>query len=71
MTQHRFFDDSWLKLQRDYWDGLAKMGRQAMGVENSPASSGATAPWLAAMEQWWKALSRRRPMIRRATSCSG
>ncbi|WP_462321573.1 class III poly(R)-hydroxyalkanoic acid synthase subunit PhaE, partial [Halochromatium sp.] len=57
MTQNAFLDDSWLKLQRDYWDGLAKMGRQAMGVENSPASNSAAAPWLAAMEQWWKTFS--------------
>ncbi|MEA3639305.1 MAG: class III poly(R)-hydroxyalkanoic acid synthase subunit PhaE [Lamprobacter sp.] len=58
MTQNAFFDDSWLKLQRDYWDGLAKMGRQAMGVESSsPASNSASAPWLAAMEQWRKALA--------------
>ncbi len=57
MTQNAFFDDSWLKLQRDYWDGLAKMGRQAMGVESSQASNRASAPWLAAMEQWWKTLS--------------
>ncbi|MCF7995232.1 MAG: class III poly(R)-hydroxyalkanoic acid synthase subunit PhaE [Chromatiaceae bacterium] len=57
MTQNAFFDDSWLKLQRDYWDGLAKMGSQAMGMESSPASNSAAAPWLAAMEQWRKALA--------------
>ncbi len=57
MTQNAFFDDSWLKLQRDYWDGLAKMGRQAMGAESGPASNSASAPWLAAMEQWRKALA--------------
>ena len=59
MTQNRFFDDNWLKLQHDYWDGLAKMGRQVMGVESSPASNSASAsaPWLAAMDQWRKALA--------------
>ncbi|MFP4496518.1 MAG: class III poly(R)-hydroxyalkanoic acid synthase subunit PhaE [Halochromatium sp.] len=59
MAQNIFFDDSWLKLQRDYWDGLARMGRQAMGVDSGRAQSGsaASAPWLAAMEQWWKALA--------------
>lgn len=59
MTQNAFFDDSWLKLQRDYWDGLAKMGQQAMGLDSGRAQSGnaASAPWLAAMEQWRKALA--------------
>lgn len=55
MTQNAFFDDNWLKLQRDYWDGLAKMSRQAMGADGGQAS--ATAPWLSAMEQWWKTLA--------------
>jgi len=59
MTQNAFFDDSWLKLQRDYWDGLAKMGQQTMGLDSGRAQSGnaASAPWLAAMEQWRKALA--------------
>jgi class III poly(R)-hydroxyalkanoic acid synthase PhaE subunit len=57
MTQNVFFDDRWLKLQRDYWDGLAKMGRQAMGATDERSSSAASAPWLAAMEQWWKTLT--------------
>jgi class III poly(R)-hydroxyalkanoic acid synthase PhaE subunit len=59
MAQNAFFDDSWLKLQRDYWDGLAKMGQQAMGLDSGRAQSdsGASAPWLAAMEQWRKALA--------------
>ncbi|MBK5929638.1 class III poly(R)-hydroxyalkanoic acid synthase subunit PhaE [Halochromatium salexigens] len=59
MAQNAFFDDSWLKLQRDYWDGLAKMGQQAMGFDSGRAQSdsSASAPWLAAMEQWRKAFA--------------
>jgi class III poly(R)-hydroxyalkanoic acid synthase PhaE subunit len=59
MTQNAFFDDRWLKLQRDYWNGLADIGRQAMGGTTSDASSdrASTAPWLAAMDQWWKAVA--------------
>lgn len=59
MTQNAFFDDSWLKLQRDYWDGIAQLGRQAMnaGQANTGAGSQTSAPWLAAMDQWWKAMA--------------
>ena len=61
MTENAFFNDSWLKLQRDYWDGLAKLGRQTLGVESSPATNSAAAPWLAAMEQWRKTLAPAAP----------
>jgi len=59
MTQNPFFDDSWLKLQRDYWDGLASMGRQAMHAGNgNPAGAGSmAAPWMETIQQWWKSLA--------------
>ncbi|NBC46518.1 MAG: class III poly(R)-hydroxyalkanoic acid synthase subunit PhaE [Gammaproteobacteria bacterium] len=65
MTQNPFFDDSWLKLQRDYWDSLANLGRQAMSAAQSGPGTGndsASAPWMAApwmqaMEQWRKVMA--------------
>ena len=66
MTNNPFFDDDWLRLQRDYWEGLNQMGRQAMGLSGAgertgssaaAGPSGPAAPWLAALEQWWKTLS--------------
>ncbi|KAA6186061.1 class III poly(R)-hydroxyalkanoic acid synthase subunit PhaE [Thiohalocapsa marina] len=53
MSNETLFNDDWLKLQQRYWDGLAEMGRKALGTE----SAGASNPWQAAMDQWWKTLS--------------
>jgi class III poly(R)-hydroxyalkanoic acid synthase PhaE subunit len=64
MAQNPFFDDNWLKLQRDYWDGMSKMGREAMNVAQGGAAAQPsmpeawiTAPWLKTVEQWWQSLS--------------
>jgi polyhydroxyalkanoate synthase subunit PhaE len=52
MANDAFFNDNWLKLQQQYWEGLTDMGRRAMGLD-APRQN----PWEAAMDQWWKAVS--------------
>ena len=52
MATDNLFDDSWLKLQQQYWEGLAEMGRKAMGLD-APKQN----PWEAALDQWWKTVS--------------
>ena len=52
MANDNLFNDNWLKLQQQYWEGLTEMGRKAMGLD-APKHN----PWEAAMDQWWKALS--------------
>jgi len=58
MSNESLFNDNWLKLQRDYWEGLTDMGRKAMGLEDSRAQSN---PWQAAMDQWWRTVSPAAP----------
>jgi class III poly(R)-hydroxyalkanoic acid synthase PhaE subunit len=58
MSNNSLFNDDWLKLQQDYWQGLAEMGRKAMGVDDSRSQ---TNPWQAAMDQWWRAVSPAAP----------
>jgi class III poly(R)-hydroxyalkanoic acid synthase PhaE subunit len=52
MANDTLFNDNWLQLQRQYWEGLTEMGRKAMGMEVPQKN-----PWEAAMDQWWKAIS--------------
>jgi polyhydroxyalkanoate synthase subunit PhaE len=52
MANDAFFNDNWLKLQQQYWEGLTDMGRRAMGLD-APRQN----PWEAAMDQWWKTVS--------------
>ncbi len=66
MATDNLFNDNWLKLQQQYWEGLAEMGRKAMGLdvpEQNPweAAPWNAAPWQSAMEQWWKTLSPAAP----------
>jgi class III poly(R)-hydroxyalkanoic acid synthase PhaE subunit len=52
MSNQNLFNDNWLKLQQQYWEGLAEMGRTVTGVD-LPKNN----PWEAAVDQWWKAVS--------------
>jgi len=52
MSNQNLFNDNWLKLQQEYWEGLTEMGRKVTGTA-LPQSN----PWEAAMDQWWKAVS--------------
>ncbi|MGB5736716.1 MAG: class III poly(R)-hydroxyalkanoic acid synthase subunit PhaE [Thiohalocapsa sp.] len=52
MSNQNLFNDNWLKLQQQYWEGLTEMGRKAVG-----GAVPATSPWDAAMTQWWQAVS--------------
>jgi len=52
MATDNLYNDSWLKLQQQYWEGLAEMGRKAMGLD-APKQN----PWEAALDQWWKTVS--------------
>ena len=54
MNDKTMFDTDWVELQQRYWDGLTDMGRKAMGMEGK---GDATAPWQAAMDNWWKVMS--------------
>lgn len=56
MTNNNLFGDDWLRLQRDYWQGLADMGRKAMGLD-APKTN----PWQDAMDQWWRVMSPAAP----------
>lgn len=60
MSNESLFNDNWLRLQRDYWEGLADMGRKAMGL-NDGLRQAQTNPWQAAMDQWWRAVSPAAP----------
>jgi len=55
MAEEGFFDDSWLDLQRKYWETWSQMSRQAMGLEGDEGKL--TNPWESAVDNWWKALS--------------
>ena len=52
MSNQNLFNDNWLKLQQQYWEGLTEMGRKVTGSDMPK-----TNPWEAAMDQWWRALS--------------
>jgi len=52
MSNQNLFNDNWLKLQQEYWEGLTEMGRKVTGTA-LPQDN----PWEAAMDQWWKAVS--------------
>jgi polyhydroxyalkanoate synthase subunit PhaE len=52
MSESPFWNDDWMRTQRNYWEQWSEMSRKAMGMER-PAKS----PWESAMEHWWKAIS--------------
>jgi len=52
MSNQNLFNDNWLKLQQQYWEGLAEMGRKVTGGDLSKMN-----PWEGAMDQWWKTVS--------------
>ena len=52
MSTQNLFNDNWLKLQQQYWEGLTEMGRKAMGMDAPKAN-----PWEAALDQWWQTVS--------------
>jgi len=64
MSNTNFFNDDWLELQRKYWDNWTDMSRKAMGLDS--ASSSATTPWEAAIDQWWKAMAPAAPDLSRS-----
>jgi len=60
MSNESLFNDNWLKLQQDYWQGLANMSSKALGLDAAGAQSKSN-PWQAAMDQWWRAMSPAAP----------
>jgi len=60
MSNESLFNDHWLKLQQDYWQGLANMSSKALGLDAAGAQSKSN-PWQAAMDQWWRAMSPAAP----------
>jgi class III poly(R)-hydroxyalkanoic acid synthase PhaE subunit len=59
MSNDTFFNDSWLDLQRKYWDSWTEMSRKAMGTEGGMGQF--TNPWENALDTWWKALAPAAP----------
>jgi class III poly(R)-hydroxyalkanoic acid synthase PhaE subunit len=59
MSTETFFNDSWLDLQRKYWETWSEMSRKATGIEGDLGKL--TNPWESALENWWKALSPAAP----------
>lgn len=57
MANDTWFNEDWLKLQQRYWENLTDMSRKAMGLEAPRQPRWEAAPWEAAMNQWWKAVS--------------
>ncbi len=57
MNNDSFFSNDWMETQRKYWENWMAMSRKAMGV----AGGSPTAPWEAALDHWWKALSPAAP----------
>lgn len=55
MSNESLFNDSWLELQRQYWETLTNLSRRTMGMEGAPGQL--TSPWENAVESWWKMLS--------------
>lgn len=55
MSKDAFFDDSWLDLQRRYWETWSELSRKAMGLEGDAGKL--TDAWEGALEQWWTAFS--------------
>ncbi|QGU33246.1 class III poly(R)-hydroxyalkanoic acid synthase subunit PhaE [Thermochromatium tepidum] len=62
MANTMFFNDDWLELQRQYWDNLTTLSRQAMGLDTQTKT---TTPWEMAMDQWWKAMAPAVPDLSR------
>lgn len=52
MSDSPFWNQEWMKLQRNYWENWTEMSRQAMGREK-PAKS----PMESAMEHWWQGIA--------------
>ncbi|HYN78335.1 MAG TPA: class III poly(R)-hydroxyalkanoic acid synthase subunit PhaE [Lamprocystis sp. (in: g-proteobacteria)] len=53
MNNDSFFSNDWMETQRKYWENWMAMSRKAMGTEGGSQ----TAPWEAALDHWWQALS--------------
>ena len=60
MTNDSLFNDDWFKLQQRYWQGLTEMSRKAMG-QDTGSTAWHGAPWQAALDQWWQAMSPAAP----------
>jgi polyhydroxyalkanoate synthase subunit PhaE len=59
MSNETFFNDTWLDLQRKYWENWSEMSRKAMGTEGGFGQL--TNPWESALDNWWKALAPAAP----------
>ncbi|WP_296807514.1 class III poly(R)-hydroxyalkanoic acid synthase subunit PhaE [Thiocapsa sp.] len=59
MSNETFFNDSWMDLQRKYWDSWTEMSRKAMGTQGGMGEL--TNPWESALDNWWKALAPAAP----------
>ena len=57
MSEDSFFSNDWMETQRKYWDSWIAMNRKALGQ----AGESQTAPWGAALDHWWKAVSPAAP----------
>lgn len=57
MSESSFFTNDWMETQRKYWDSWIAMNRKALGQ----AGESQTAPWGAALDHWWKAVSPAAP----------
>jgi len=52
MSDPSFWNEDWMKIQKNYWENWSEMSRKAMGLQE-PARS----PWEGAMDHWWQAVS--------------
>ena len=60
MSNETLFNDTWMDLQRKYWDAWSELGRKGMATGSGGAGA-FTTPWEAALDNWWKALSPAAP----------
>jgi len=52
MNDSSFWNEDWMKIQKDYWENWTEMSRQAAGLQAPPKP-----PWESAMEHWWQAVA--------------
>ena len=56
MSEHDFWNQDWMEVQRKYWENWSELSRKATGNAPAPKS-----PWEQSMEHWWQAVSPAAP----------
>jgi len=61
MSNKGLWDDTWVDVQKSYWENWSELSRRAMGLDEPK-----TSPWEQGLDHWWRAVSPAAPQPARA-----